>query len=107
MFSLFGFTGQHAYDWLDASRSKSIMERREMQEKGEKKQTMLQKASKSSWIPMREVTDEEYVSIMKEKILRTEVEIALIRDKIDALKEEKRLEEVKHMTAQVEPGKKE
>ncbi|KAK8927736.1 hypothetical protein VCV18_004220 [Metarhizium anisopliae] len=44
----------------------------------------------SSWLsklsPLKKLTDEEYIDMMKEKILKVEVDIALIDDRIAELK---------------------
>lgn len=44
----------------------------------------------SSWLsklsPLKRLTDEEYIDMMKEKILKVEVDIALIDDRIAELK---------------------
>ena len=88
MFSLFGWSGQHIYEWLDARNSGYVKEKREMGEKEEKK-SWLQRMGKSKWSPMRALTEDEYEEMMKERILKVDVEIALLKDKIEALKKEK------------------
>lgn len=40
----------------------------------------------SKWSPLKKLTDEEYVDMMGEKILRVEADIALIDDRIAQLK---------------------
>ena len=93
MFSLFGFGGQHAYEWLDARRTGKAREEREMKEKGESKETFMQRLGKSKWSPMRTLSDEEYEEMMRERILKVDVEIALLKDRIEALKKEKEMED--------------
>ncbi|KAL1606430.1 hypothetical protein SLS60_003834 [Paraconiothyrium brasiliense] len=93
MFSLFGFGGQHAYEWLDARRTGKAREEREMKEKGESKETFMQRLGKSKWSPMRTLSDEEYEEMMRERILKVDVEIALLKDRIEALKKEKEIED--------------
>lgn len=46
---------------------------------------------------MRALTEEEYEDMMKERILKVDVEIALIKDKIEALKQEKESEEIRRV----------
>ena len=41
---------------------------------------------RSKWSPLKKLTDQEYVSMMEEKILKVETEIALIDDRITALR---------------------
>ncbi|KAF1971067.1 hypothetical protein BU23DRAFT_556344 [Bimuria novae-zelandiae CBS 107.79] len=95
MFSLFGWGGQHAYEWLDARNSGRVREKQAVKEQGGENETFLQKVGKSRWSPMRTLTDQEYEDMMREKLLKVDVEIALIRDKIEALKKEKEAEEQK------------
>lgn len=106
MFSLFGFGGQHAYEWLDAMRSEKVREAREVKEKGEETETLMQRLGKSKWSPMRTLSNEEYEALMREKILKVEVEIALLKDRIETLKKEKVLEEAKKKEIALEEAKK-
>lgn len=41
---------------------------------------------RSKWSPLKKLTDEEYVDMMSEKILRVEADIALIDDRIAELR---------------------
>ncbi|KAL7791891.1 hypothetical protein V8C37DRAFT_381668 [Trichoderma ceciliae] len=41
---------------------------------------------RSKWSPLKKLTDREYIDMMEEKILRVEVDIALIDDRIAELK---------------------
>ncbi|KAK5997566.1 hypothetical protein PT974_02929 [Cladobotryum mycophilum] len=41
---------------------------------------------RSKWSPLRKITDEEYIDMMEEKILRVDVDIALIDDRIAELR---------------------
>lgn len=41
----------------------------------------------SKWSPLKKLTDEEYVDMMDEKILRIDAEIALIEEKIAELRQ--------------------
>ncbi|KAH6603509.1 hypothetical protein Trco_008284 [Trichoderma cornu-damae] len=41
---------------------------------------------RSRWSPLKKLTDQEYIDMMEEKILRVEVDIALIDDRIAQLK---------------------
>lgn len=40
----------------------------------------------SKWSPLTRLTDEEYEKILEEKILKIEVEIALVEDRISHLR---------------------
>lgn len=41
---------------------------------------------RSNWSPLRKLTDQEYIDMMEEKILRVDADIALIDDRIAELK---------------------
>lgn len=41
---------------------------------------------RSKWSPLKKLTDQEYIDMMEEKILRVDVDIALIDDRIAELK---------------------
>lgn len=41
---------------------------------------------RSRWSPLKKLTDQEYVDLMEEKILRVEADIALVDDRITELK---------------------
>lgn len=41
---------------------------------------------RSNWSPLRKLTDQEYIDMMEEKILRVDADIALIDDRITELK---------------------
>ncbi|KAJ4290593.1 hypothetical protein N0V90_010811 [Kalmusia sp. IMI 367209] len=90
VFSLFGFGGQHAYDWLDGRNSDAVREKRKMQEKGEEEETFMQRLAKSRWSPMKALSDEEYQRLMDEKLLRVETEIAIVDEKIEELRKKQR-----------------
>ena len=67
MFSLFGWSGQHAYEWLDARNSGRVREERRREEEGAQKDSWLQRVSKSKWSPMKALSDGEYEEVMQEK----------------------------------------
>jgi hypothetical protein len=84
MGSLLGFTGQCIYNALDAHNTKSLSE--------PVKEPIWRRAMKSEWSPVKALTDEEYSKILQDKLLRVEVDIAVIDDDIAMLKEKQRKE---------------
>jgi hypothetical protein len=88
MFSLFGWLGQHGYNYLDARNSSDLQQQAVLKEKGEDKpkESFMYKIAKSKWSPMSVLSDEEYVNMMQEKMLRVEADIAVIDDKIEAFR---------------------
>ncbi|CAK3812591.1 unnamed protein product [Lecanosticta acicola] len=81
MFALFGGAGQ----FLLNSRRESKTE--------QPKENFWKRMSDKSWTPFRVLSNEEYAEMLKEKMLKVDVEIAVIDDKIAALKEEQRKEQ--------------
>jgi hypothetical protein len=90
MFSLFGWAGQHGYNYLDARNSSELQQQAVLKAKGEDKpkETLIYRFAKSKWSPMSVLSDEEYENMMQEKLLRVEAEIAVIDDKIEAFKKQ-------------------
>jgi hypothetical protein len=90
MFTLFGWAGQHGYNYLDARNSSELREQAELRAKGEEKpkENFMHKIAKSKWSPMQILTDDDYENMMQEKLLRVEAQIAVIDDKIDAFKKQ-------------------
>ncbi|CAO2655238.1 Nn.00g103020.m01.CDS01 [Neocucurbitaria sp. VM-36] len=88
MFSLFGWAGQHGYNYLDAKNSSELREQAQLQANGEDtpKATLMHKFAKSKWSPMSVLSDEEYIEIMQEKLLKVEAEIAIIDDRIEGFR---------------------
>lgn len=86
MFTLFGWAGQHGYNYLDAKNSSEIQERARGENKP--KENFMHKIAKSKWSPMQVLTDDDYENMMQEKLLRVEAQIAVIDDKIDVLKKQ-------------------
>jgi len=86
MFSLFGWAGQHGYDYLDARNSRNLLKQAEADANGEDKRkgTIMYKLAQYKWSPMRALNDDEYENMMQEKLLNIEAQIAVIDDKIEA-----------------------
>lgn len=51
--------------------------------------------SKKSWTPFKVLTNEEYTEMLRERMLKVDVEIAVLDDKIAALKEQQGSAEAK------------
>lgn len=76
MFSLFGFLGQTAANKLSARR----------QVVADPQQSFWRRMSEKSFSPVTVLTDEEYAEMLREKMLKVDVEISIIDDKIAALR---------------------
>ena len=78
IFALLGATGQYAYNWADARQL----------EKSLKPAKPTSHWTDSKWSPVKVLTDEEYESMLKEKLLKINVEIALVDDNIQRINDE-------------------
>ncbi|KAK2745438.1 hypothetical protein FQN57_003781 [Myotisia sp. PD_48] len=79
--SILGYVGQWSYDKFEDRQSRPKDE--EMVPKG----SWAQRAAASKWMPIRNLSDEQYKEMLNEKLLQVDVEIALIDDRIATLKE--------------------
>ncbi|KAK3721520.1 hypothetical protein LTR37_003076 [Vermiconidia calcicola] len=86
MFSLFGFLGQSAYNKISV-KSESVRD--------ESKQGFWRRMSEKSWSPVKIMNDEEYAEMLREKMLKVDVEISIIDDKIAALRNQHEIEGAK------------
>ena len=66
------------------------LERQRRIENGEREETILERVA--SLAGMRKMSDEEYVGVLSERALELEAEIALIDEKIEAVKTNDRRE---------------
>jgi len=102
MFTLFGFGGQHAYNFLDRRNSEEVRRREVLREEGKTDETWLQRVAKSKWSPVKVLSDEEYKRMMQEKLLGVEASIALIDERIEELRK-KQMEKEKQRGITNEP----
>ncbi|KAH3951292.1 hypothetical protein HBI56_090790 [Parastagonospora nodorum] len=88
MFTLFGWGGQKGYNFLDKRNSQELREQAQLKALGEDrpKETLVQKFAKSKWSPMSILTDEQYEEMLQEKLLKVEADIAIIDERIEAVK---------------------
>ncbi|KAF2126552.1 hypothetical protein P153DRAFT_369243 [Dothidotthia symphoricarpi CBS 119687] len=88
MFTLYGWAGQHGYNFLDMRNSRGLEQQAQMKERGEDRprETLVHRFAKSKWSPMSVLSDEEYVRMMQEKVLKVEAEIAMIDDRIEGFR---------------------
>ncbi|KAF2825678.1 hypothetical protein CC86DRAFT_370610 [Ophiobolus disseminans] len=88
MFTLFGWSGQHGYNYLDKRNSQGIQKQAQLKADGElkPKESLLERFAKSKWSPMSVLTDEQYEEMLQEKLLSVEAEIAIIDERIQGIK---------------------
>jgi hypothetical protein len=81
VFAIFGAVGQAVYNRADA-RNSELAEK----EKSKKKNSFLN----SKWSPMKVLSDSEYESMLREKLLRVNAQISLVDENIEALRAQER-----------------
>lgn len=86
MFSLFGFAGQVAYNTFTSSAAVTTQD---------PQQGFWRRMSEKSWSPITVMNDEQYIELLKEKMLKVDVEISIVDDRIAALREQQQAEEPK------------
>lgn len=85
MFSLFGFTGQYIYNiFFDKSAASSSDNTSSQQQQPQG--NFFQRLADKKWTPFSVLSDVEYEDMLKEKILRLDADIALVDDRIVALR---------------------
>ena len=82
MFSLFGFLGQAAHDSYLARKAAPVLEA---------KVGFWRRMSEKPWSPVTVMTDDEYAELLRKKMMRVDVEIAILDDRIEALKKEQQV----------------
>ncbi|KAL8805228.1 MAG: hypothetical protein Q9182_002103 [Xanthomendoza sp. 2 TL-2023] len=96
MFSIFGFTGQHLYNTLDARHqsrsatpaSKNIVgdDATNLASNGTRPvEPRWKRILNSKWSPMKVLSDEEYEKILREKLVRVEAELVMVDDDIESV----------------------
>ncbi|OAL05510.1 hypothetical protein IQ06DRAFT_289658 [Phaeosphaeriaceae sp. SRC1lsM3a] len=84
MFTLFGWSGQHGYNYLDKRNSAELKEQAQPDYKP--KGSLMQRIAQSKWSPMSVLTDEQYEEMLQERLLKVEAEIAIIDERIDGIR---------------------
>ncbi|KAH7343019.1 hypothetical protein BKA65DRAFT_303336 [Rhexocercosporidium sp. MPI-PUGE-AT-0058] len=82
MFAIFGATGQMVYNMADARNS----ELSQAPQERDLKDSWLN----SKWSPMKVLSDAEYETMLQEKLLRINAQIALVDENIEALRGQER-----------------
>ncbi|KAA8899768.1 hypothetical protein FN846DRAFT_959998 [Sphaerosporella brunnea] len=81
---LMGMGGQYAYNAADARHTE------EMLEPQVERSNFLDRAFASKWNPVKKLTDEEYVSMLRSKLLAVEAELAITNEEIEKLEKSQR-----------------
>ena len=75
-----GYLGQRLYERLDAQNSKQL--------DSEPRENIWVRMAKSKWSPMKVLSDEDYGAMLQDKVLKLDVEIALINERIEKIKKD-------------------
>ncbi|KAI5357665.1 hypothetical protein Slin15195_G035420 [Septoria linicola] len=82
MWSIFGATGQVLYNRWSAVPQQSVA----------RGPGFWKRMSEKSWTPFTVLSNEEYAEMLKEKMLKVDVELSILDDKIAAIKEQQKAE---------------
>lgn len=84
MWGLSGYVGQLTYNSFYAKPAFVVEGPRE---------TFWQRMAKKSWTPFKLISNEEYADMLREKVLKLDVEVAVLEDKIAAMRKQMAEEE--------------
>ena len=100
MFTLYGWLGQHAYNYLDQWNSDEIDREAENRRKQKEREGQNQGQEKEEdgwfrkWLTetrlLKKITPEEYQNMMTEKLIAVEADIAIIEEKIEELRQKQK-----------------
>jgi len=107
MFSLFGFSGQQGYAYLDGRNEVALRELADAKDRGDTqpKDNFVQRFAKSKWSPMSVLSDEEYEEMLRERLLGIEAQIVIVEERIEGVRreEEKKVREGQKGTVEDKP----
>ena len=86
MFSIFGLLGQTIYNSMDAQHTQETQLAATEGKKADS--TFWRRVANSKWSPMKVLSNEEYESMLRERLLRVNAEIALVDENIERLRAE-------------------
>lgn len=67
--------------------SYDTIEERRLRLQDQPKKSWAERFADSRWTPIKNLSDEQYKNMLKDKVIGVEVEIALVDDKIQGLRE--------------------
>jgi len=76
MIGLLGLAGQGGYNMISANQHAEPAPPR----------SIVQRLAESKWVPLKALSDHQYEEMLNEKLLKVEVEISMVDDKIAALR---------------------
>ncbi|KAI5299298.1 hypothetical protein KEM55_002342 [Ascosphaera atra] len=84
MLSLGSFLGQKAYDFVD---DWQLRKTKEAEENPEPPKPLAQRMLESKWLLMKPLSDEDYVNMLEERKMNVEVQISLLDEKMEELRQ--------------------
>ena len=98
MFTMFGFSGQHVYDYLDGrhTHQKTVADERarshdagqELRYGGWRRVVEWLTDPERKWSPIKKLSDREYEEMLQEKLVGVEADLAMVDEEIEKVKEE-------------------
>jgi hypothetical protein len=76
MIGLVSFAGQAGYNMISPAQQTQSSPRR----------PIMQQLIESKWVPLRSLSDQQYEEMLQQKLLKVDVEISMIDEKIATLK---------------------
>jgi hypothetical protein len=76
MIGLLGFAGQGGYNMISTSQQSESSPRR----------SIMQRLTESKWVPLKALPDQQYEEMLQQKLLKIDVEISMIDEKVSALR---------------------
>lgn len=95
MFTIFGASGQYVYNRWTAPKDLDA----------EPKKNFWKRMSERTWTPFRVLSNDEYADMLREKVLKLDVEIAVLNDKIVGLREQQVREETAAAASELDTQK--
>ncbi|KAF9629244.1 hypothetical protein BFW01_g10447 [Lasiodiplodia theobromae] len=81
MFSIFGFAGQHLYELADRKHAASADKRAD-------DKSWFRKLADSRFSPVKVLSEDEYEQLLRDKLLKVQVELALVDESIEKLRQQ-------------------
>lgn len=102
MFTLFGYSGQHLYEFFDRRNTQEMERQQRIKKYGEQDKNWMEWLAEQKWTPFEKITDKQHEKILEEQIFKVEVDIALIDDRIEECRKRQRELEAQVQTKPVD-----
>lgn len=86
MFAVFGLAGQFTYNRLDDAHTQSVLFEAAVAAQAQPLPSFWTRLAANKYIPVKALTNAEYESMLRDRLLAVEAEIALVDEKIERLR---------------------